>query len=485
MTYFEEKMDNNPDIEEKDTVDNSAEEVVGQEPVQEEQVQEEQVEEEQVQEEAQEEQAQQEETQQEPTDTEEQQTKPEKKKKDKKRYTRGQMVFVSLIAVFLTIVITSQLVFSAATSFYKKEIHKNNENSYFFSLYDELTGLYQSHYLYSDEIDVSVDDLLRQYVISTNDRYAMYYSPEEWYLSQESSMGKSAGIGAYVSLDEAHQCINIIHVFKDSPAEKAGLKAKDIVVGVDGKYFTEIGLENGYNSIPGENGTKVRLTIIRDNAEYDLIVKRGDYIYQSVLTDIIKVDDKKIGYMHILQFIGATFEEFKIAAKELKDKGCVGVVIDVRNNPGGQLDTIVNVLDYIEPEGGIVEIYDSNGKQIGRYNSKPSEYDMPLAILCNESTASAAELMTKSLMDTGKAKSFGVKTYGKGCGQSAFQLSNGAVVYITSFFYKTPYSDNYDGIGITPDYVVDYAEGVNSINLFMQDYENDTQLQAAVRSLID
>ena len=133
----------------------------------------------------------------------------------------------------------------------------------------------------------------------------------------------------------------------------------------------------------------------------------------------------------------------------------------------------------------IVEIYKKDGTKIASFNSDSKELDMPLAVLCNESTASAAELMTRSLMDTGKAESFGLLTYGKGCGQSAFRMSNGAVVYITSFYYKTPQSDNYDGIGITPDHVVEYPEGVNGANIFIIPLEDDVQLQAALNSLID
>jgi carboxyl-terminal processing protease len=141
------------------------------------------------------------------------------------------------------------------------------------------------------------------------------------------------------------------------------------------------------------------------------------------------------------------------------------------------------LLDYIEPKGEIVQIYKKDGTLLQSYKSDSRELDMPLAVLCNENTASAAELMTRSLMDTGKAESYGIKTFGKGCGQSGYQLSNGSVVYVTSFYYKTPESDNYDGIGITPDHVVYYPEGVNSINLFVQDHEDDLQLQAALTGL--
>ena len=263
------------------------------------------------------------------------------------------------------------------------------------------------------------------------------------------------------------------------------MKAGDKVIGVDGKMFKEIGVDFGFNSIAGQEGTDVTLTVERGGTQLQITATRGYYTYESVITKIIEQDGHKIGYAHILQFISTTPSEFKNAANQMKAVGCEGLVIDLRNNPGGQLDSIVDVLDFIEPAGEIVQIYKKDGTKMASFSSDKAELDMPLAVLCNESTASAAELMTRSLMDTGKAESFGVLTYGKGCGQSGFRLSNGSVVYITSFYYKTPQSDNYDGIGITPDHVVDYPEGVNSANIFIIPLEDDAQLQAALNSLID
>lgn len=418
------------------------------------------------------------------TENSEQKTE-QKKPKPKKTYTKGQIVLVSVIAVFLAIVLSTQITFVVFSSIYKTSTYESHKNSYFYGLLEELQSLYDTNYLYNDEIDISEDDLLKQYVILTGDKYAYYYSAKEWYEEQNSLQGTNAGIGAYVSVDYLEQSINVIHVFKDSPAENAGLLAGDKVIGVDGKQFKDIGVDVGFNSIAGEAGTTVTLIVLRNGNQIELTATRGYYKFESVLSKVIVQDGQKVGYIHILEFISTTPEEFKNAANEMKAAGCKGIVIDLRNNPGGQLDSIVGVLDFIEPAGEIMQIYKKDGTKIASFNSDKAELDMPLAVICNESTASAAELMTRSLMDTGKAESFGLQTYGKGCGQSGFQLSNGSVVYITSFYYKTPQSENYDGIGITPDHIVEYPEGVNSTNIFLIPMEKDAQLQAALDSLID
>ena len=407
----------------------------------------------------------------------------QKKTKNKKTYTRGQLVFVTCIAVFVSIVITTQVLFIALTGSIKKSTYEDGKNAEFFKLLNELQGIYEANYLYADSMEITTDEMLMQYVALSGDRYARYYTREEWAAEQQSMIGQSAGIGCYVSLDIQNNCIYVIHVFKGSPAYEAGLRDKDVVIAVDGNLFEDIGVEAGYTMVPGKKGTSVTLTVMRNGKRFDFKITRGDYTFEPVMIDVLEIENHKIGYVHIIEFIDTTPEYFDIAVSKLKSEYCEGIIIDLRNNPGGQLNAIVSLLDYIEPKGEIVQIYKKDGTMLQSYKSDSRELDMPLAVLCNENTASAAELMTRSLMDTGKAESYGVKTFGKGCGQSGYQLSNGSVVYVTSFYYKTPESDNYDGIGITPDHVVDYPEGVNSINLFVQDHEDDVQLQAALTGL--
>ena len=155
----------------------------------------------------------------------------------------------------------------------------------------------------------------------------------------------------------------------------------------------------------------------------------------------------------------------------------------MRDNPGGELAAICEILDFLLPEGPIAHIIGADGEERQVYTSNASEIDLPMTVLVNGNTASAAELFTSALRDYDKAEIVGTLTYGKGCGQEGFYLTDGSVVFITSFFYNPPFSDNYDGIGITPDIEVELPEELQNQNLFLIDHEEDTQLAAALGAL--
>jgi len=178
-----------------------------------------------------------------------------------------------------------------------------------------------------------------------------------------------------------------------------------------------------------------------------------------------------------------TVSQFKNAVKALIDDGVDGFVFDVRDNPGGELAAICEILDFLLPEGPIAHIIGADGEERQVYTSNASEIDLPMTVLVNGNTASAAELFTSALRDYDKAEIVGTLTYGKGCGQEGFYLTDGSVVFITSFFYNPPFSDNYDGIGITPDIEVELPEELQNQNLFLIDHEEDTQLAAALGAL--
>ena len=263
--------------------------------------------------------------------------KPEPKSKVKKKkktvtYTRGQTAFISIVAVFIAIVLSTQITYIFFLNNSKTSQGKASDNNYFYKTLEELQGLYETNYLYGEDLNVSADDLLRAYVDLTGDKYAHYYSEEEWYNEQNSLQGTNAGIGAYVAVDYNEQVINVIYVFKDSPAEKAGLKAGDRIVGVDGQMMKDIGVDVGFDSIAGEIGTNVILIVERGGNQFQMSAVRGYYKYESVITKIIEQDGHKIGYMHILQFISTTPNEFEEAANQMKEVGCEGIVIDLRNN---------------------------------------------------------------------------------------------------------------------------------------------------------
>jgi carboxyl-terminal processing protease len=311
------------------------------------------------------------------------------------------------------------------------------------------------------------------------DMYSTYYTYEEFEELIASSQGEAKGIGVYIT--GTNTAMTVTYVMKDSPAQKAGILAGDEIVEVDGQKVADIGYNEATNLVIGENGTAVVLTVNRNGQNIDISVIRGDYTPETVLYNCITEGDKKIGYIKIIQFDQITVTQFKTAVEELKKQGCDKFVFDVRSNPGGELTAIVDILDYLLPKGPIVHILDRDMNVEHTYNSDASELKAEMVVLTNGGTASAAELFTSALRDYEKATLVGMKTYGKGCGQDHYFLSNGGVISITSFFYNPPYGENYNGEGIYPNIEVELPEEYE--NIWMIPFEKDTQLQAAIEKL--
>jgi len=195
--------------------------------------------------------------------------------------------------------------------------------------------------------------------------------------------------------------------------------------------------------------------------------------------------DSSVGIIKITSFDTKTVEQFKNAVSALQAEGVTKLVFDVRNNPGGELVSICTILDSLLPEGPIIRTVDKSGTETTPYKSDEAELDMPMAVIVNGSTASAAELFTSALMDYEKATVVGTLTYGKGCMQSIFPLQSGGALSLTTALYYPPFSENYNEIGITPDVVVELEGEAAEKNIYKLTDEEDTQLKAAVASFAD
>lgn len=346
----------------------------------------------------------------------------------------------------------------------------------------EIAELYDKEYLYEVDSELLDETLSRMYILSSGDRYASYYTAEEWAASVSSSAGDSVGIGVYVVPLTSGE-IEIAHVMSGSPAENAGIRKGDILIAVDGQKISEVGYDAAVNAISGEVGSVVSIDLLRDGTTIHLEVTRGHYTVETIVSEIMEKDGKKYGYIRIIEFMQVTVSQFKNAVNSMIEAGVEGFIFDVRDNPGGELSAICDILDFLLPEGPIAHIIDANGEEIETYRSDVKEIDLPMMVLANENTASAAELFTSALKDYDKAEVVGTRTYGKGCGQQGFYLSDGSVVFITNFFYNPPFSENYDGIGITPDIAVTLPEELQNENLFLIEHSQDTQLAAALEAI--
>ena len=385
----------------------------------------------------------------------------------------------AVILMLLAVLVTFQLTFVALSNKYQSELNELTISQDMYAKLAAVDELYRT--LYIGEIDEKTltDNLIRGYVLGTGDKYAYYLDEEQFAEMMASNNAELQGIGIMVIYQ--NDLIEIISVMPDSPALDAGLEPGDIIAYVGGESVAELGYTAAVNRLQGEAGTLAEFTVQRGDELIDFSIERGYVNEQSVMYHVYE-PDPTIGIVKILSFNLGTPEQFKSACEELIAGGVTKFVFDVRYNPGGDLESITEILDYLLPEGPIVRIVDADGNEDVRY-SDASELDMPMCVLVNSSTASAAELFSSALQDYDKAELVGTVTYGKGTMQTIIRLADNTGLGISYRMYNPPYSDNYEGVGVQPDYVVEMDESVADKNIYKITDEEDTQLQKAIELL--
>lgn len=336
---------------------------------------------------------------------------------------------------------------------------------------------YIDTYFYFDTDKETQEEAIYDGIMSgLDDPYSVYYTKEEYEDLMEEDSGEYCGIGAVVTQD-ANMLVTVVRPIKGSPAEEVGVMADDVFVEIDGVAITDQELTVVVDMIRGEEGTTAHVKFFRpsinDYIELDIprrIVQNTTVNYEML--------ENNAGYIQVEQFYDNTDEMFIEAIEDLKNQGAKGFVIDLRDNPGGLLDSVVNMCEYVMPKGNIVTTKDKNGDIMKEYNAvDDDELDMPMVVLVNGNSASASEIFTGAMKDTGKAIIVGTKTFGKGIVQSVIPLSDGTAIKITVAKYFTPAGNDIHQLGIEPDYVVELADGrTNAVNIL---YEDDLQLQKA------
>ena len=340
--------------------------------------------------------------------------------------------------------------------------------------------------LYIGELD---DDLLLKgviagYIYATGDPYADYYDSEGYEEYIDEMTGSGDGIGISVIYNSAVGGLEVVSVFHDSPADGSGLRIGDVIVyvGEEKESVTDLGYYVALSKLRGKAGTEAVFTVERSGGEeIDMRITRGEYVNLNVLSRVYS-EDSSVGVVRILGFDGGTPEQMKAAFEELLGKGCDKIVIDLRYNPGGELRSVVGSLDYLLPEGPIIRIFDKDDKLVEQYDSDADCVSVPMAVVVNGMTASAAELFTAALRDYGLAKVVGTTTYGKGCMQLTEGLSDGDALSVTYRLFKPPFSESYHEVGIVPDIEEELDEEAAEKNIYKITDEEDNQLAAAVAS---
>ena len=332
-----------------------------------------------------------------------------------------------------------------------------------------------------DENDL-IEGMYKGYVAGIGDPYSTYYTVDEYKALMDSSSGIYYGIGATVSQDVTTGIIRIIKPFVSSPAYEAGLLPEDILYKVDGEEVTGIDLTEVVSKIKGPEGTTTTLTIIREGVdeELEIEVTRRKIEVPTIEHTML---DSNIGYIAISEFDKVTVDQFLSAVEELEEKGQRGLIIDVRNNPGGLLDSVTKMLDRLLPEGLIVYTEDKYGNREEIKSNASDYFDKPLVVLTNGNSASASEIFAGAIQDYGIGKVVGTNTFGKGIVQSIFPLPDDTSVKVTVSKYFTPNGRDIHEVGIAPDVEVELDEELRKQVVIEK--EKDNQLQKGIEVLED
>ncbi len=317
-----------------------------------------------------------------------------------------------------------------------------------------------------------------------DDPYSFYYTPEEFAKMWEDDEGKYVGIGVLISADYTTQICTISRVFSDSPAQKAGVQRGDILYRVgDDLYVNADNLQDAVNIMRGLPDTDVEVTFLRKGEEVTFTITREMITVNQIEYSML---DSKVGYIAFYQFAGEAEIEFENALNQLLAEGAEGIMIDLRDNPGGWVNQVQYVGDLFMDEGEVCYLVYRNGEENhAEYRTKDGKTDIPLVILINENSASSSEILSAALKECAGATLVGVKSFGKGIVQGVWNVgTKGAGVQMTVAQYFTPKGNAVHQVGIEPDIVVPLPEGDNGMYEFA-DLENDVQLQKAYEAMLE
>ena len=309
--------------------------------------------------------------------------------------------------------------------------------------------------------DAVTDALITCFVEATGDKYAVYRTKAQYDDYKTDMSGSFVGIGVYVRYSATDNTVQVTSVMEDSGALEAGILAGDFLYAVDGKTLEELSYNTFVNSIKGEVGSTVTVTVIRGGEYIDFTITRKQITEKTVSYSI---NDDKIGYVRISGFKENTKEQFIAAINALEAAGTVGIIFDMRDNPGGYLTIVVDVIDYLVPKGTRIASDVSVSKETVYTATSDHRITVPITVIFNGGTASAGELFSAAMRDYNdmgilKCTTVGTNTYSKGVMQNTGKFYDGSTLTLTIAYYNPPCDVNYDGVGVAPDVPVNLGSG--------------------------
>ena len=337
-----------------------------------------------------------------------------------------------------------------------------------------LQNIIDRYFLFDEDMTKLEDGIYAGMMNGLGDPYTVYYTKEEYKALNEDTEGKYSGIGAVVSQNPNTKIITIVKIFENSPANDAGLQVGDIIYKIDGEEVAGTDMDILVKTkIRGEEGTSFKMTVLRgdERKEVELDLTRRSIEVETVAGKML---DNNIGYIAVSQFDAVTSEQFKSNIESLQSQGMTKLIVDLRGNPGGLLDQVVDMLDYILPDGLVLYTEDKYGKREEYYSDGSHELKIPMVVLVNENSASASEVFTATFRDFEWGTVVGKTTFGKGIVQNVLPLGDGTAVKITTQHYYPPSGYDLHKVGIKPDLEVDLNEGAKIGT------DSDNQLSAAI-----
>lgn len=395
--------------------------------------------------------------------------------------TKSKIFLTAAISVVLTAAVTAK-----AVTYLNQNFSAFITDSGVSGKLNTINYVLKNQYLYDYDDAALSENAVQAYVEALDEPYTHYYTKDEFSAYLENVQDGYIGIGIVLTANDNNE-IEVISTFEGSPAYQAGILPGDIITKADGKEYSGDNLTEMTAAIKsGEAGTAVKLVIRRggEEKEYDII--RSDIQQKSVDGEML---DDGIGLIHISGFNSSadgsdynTFTEFQAAVDELNEKGMKKLIIDLRDNPGGDLNIVCQIADMLLPEGIITYMEYKDGTRQD-YSSDAEELNIPMAVLINQNSASASEVLTGALKDYEKAEIIGEKSYGKGIVQTVYPFADGSGMSMTVAKYYSPNGVCIHGIGIEPDISVSMPEEFSKYYASTVPHESDTQLQKAIEVL--